>query len=209
MVGARPGKENLLVQASVRPLAQVALDDLDLNEAARPSVPPYANVTEQQLHAGRHLAAIHRIHLREISKARMVLRHVSEGTSDPSALIEALRDMDMSQNYRLFGNICGQECRMLQFHHDAEEHHMFPALETNGTDQVRCMVAKLREEHLVVHELIERLEEAAHTLKSTLSEQSFANAAEIFDKLEAVVRSHFGYEETGLSEALGVHVGYI
>lgn len=198
-----------MTQASARSLAQVALEDLDLNEAARPSVQPYSNVTEQQMNAGRHLAAIHRMHLREISKARMILRHVTEGTSDPSALIEALRAMDMSQNYRLFGNICGRECKMLQFHHDAEEHHIFPALEASGTDQVRCMVAKLREEHFVVHELIERLEEAAHALSSNPSNQSFSNAAEIFDKLEAVVRSHFGYEETGLREALGVHVGFI
>ena len=116
---------------------QVALDDLDLNEAARPSVPPYANVTDEQRQAGRHLTAIHRMHLREISKARMILRHVTDGTSDPTAFIEALRDMEMAQNYRLFGNICGQECRMLQFHHDAEEHHMFPALEANGTDEIR------------------------------------------------------------------------
>lgn len=196
-------------QTHARPLAQVALGALDLNEAARPTVPPYSNVTEQQLQAGRHLTAIHRMHLREISKARMVLRHVAEGTSDPSALIEALRDMDMSQNYRLFGNICGQECRMLQFHHDAEEEHMFPALEANGTDSIRCMVAKLREEHLVVHELIDRLVEAAHALTSRPDDQSFSKATEVFDKLEAVVRSHFGYEESGLKEALGVHVGYI
>lgn len=196
-------------ETNTRPLARVALQALDLDEAARPSVPPYPNVTGQQLEAGRHLAAIHRMHLREISKARMVLRHVAEGMSDPAALIEALRDMDMSQNYRLFGNICGQECRMLQFHHDAEEHYMFPALEANGTDNVRCMVAKLREEHLVVHELIDRLMEAAHALGSRPDGPSFLKAAEVFDKLEAVVRSHFGYEETGLKEALGVHVGYI
>ena len=174
---------------------QVALDDLDLNEAARPSVPPYANVTDEQRQAGRHLTAIHRMHLREISKARMILRHVTDGTSDPTAFIEALRDMEMAQNYRLFGNICGQECRMLQFHHDAEEHHMFPALEANGTDEIRCMVAKLRGEHLVVHELIDRLVEAAHSLSSYPDDRGFIQAATIFDKLEAVVRSHFGYEE--------------
>jgi len=190
-------------------LVQVALHDLDLNEAARPSVPPYANVTDEQRQAGRHLTAIHRMHLREISKARMILRHVTDGTSDPTAFIEALRDMEMAQNYRLFGNICGQECRMLQFHHDAEEHHMFPALEANGTDEIRCMVAKLREEHLVVHELIDRLVEAAHSLSSYPDDRGFIQAATIFDKLEAVVRSHFGYEETGLKDALGVHVGYI
>lgn len=192
-----------------RPLADLALEVLDLDEAARPHVPPYANVTEQQKQAGRHLVAIHRMHLREISKARMVLRHIRDGALDPAALISALQGMDMSQNYRLFGNICGQECRMLQFHHDAEEQHMFPALEANGTKHIRCMVAKLRQEHLVVHELLDRLEEAAQTLISAPTVGAFSTATEVFDKLEAVVRSHFGYEETGLKDALGVHVGYI
>lgn len=192
-----------------RPLETLSLHDLDLRENARPTVPPYPNVSEEQRHAGRHLAAIHRMHLREISKARLVLRHVSEGTSDPTVLLEALQNIEMSQNYRLFGNLCGQECRVLQFHHDAEEHHMFPALETNGTDEIRCVVAKLREEHVVVHELLERLQEAAFALISAPTEPSFTRTAKIFDKLEAVVRSHFGYEETELKDALGVHVGFI
>ena len=86
---------------------------------------------------------------------------------------------------------------------------MFPALEANGTDDIRCVVAKLREEHIVVHELLERLQEAAQALNCEPNEQSFSQAAEIFDKLEAVVRSHFGYEETELKDALGIHVGFI
>ena len=192
-----------------RPLADVALEEFDLDEAARPHVPPYANVTEQQKQAGRHLVAIHRMHLHEISKARMVLRHIRDGALDPTALITALQDMDMSQNYRLFGNICGQECRMLQFHQDAEEQHMFPALEANGTEDIRCIVAKLREEHLVVHLLLDRLQEAAQALISVPTEGAFSTTTEVFDKLKAVVRSHFGYEETGLKDALGVHVGFI
>jgi hypothetical protein len=198
-----------LSRINARPLADVALEVLDLDEAARPHVPPYENVTEQQKQAGRHLVAIHRMHLREISKARMVLRHIRDGALDPAALITAQQDMDMNQNYRLFGNICGQECRMLQFHHDAEEQHMFPALEAHGTEEIRCMVAKLRQEHLVVHELLDRLGEAAQALISAPTESAFSTAAEVFDKLEAVVRSHFGYEETGLKDALGVHLGYI
>jgi hemerythrin superfamily protein len=192
-----------------RPLETLALHELDLREDARPFVPPYVNVTEDQRHAGRHLATIHRMHLREISKARMVLRHVTDGTSDPAALIEALQNMEMTQNYRLFGNLCGQECRVLQFHHDAEEHHMFPELEAKGTDEIRCVIAKLREEHVVVHELLERLQKAALALISAPTEPLFTKTAEIFDKLEAVVRSHFGYEETELKDALGVHVGFI
>lgn len=192
-----------------RPLRDLPLDQLDLNEPARPTAPAYLPLTAFQKQAGQHLMAIHRMHLRELSKARMVLRHVTEGQTDPSALVEALRDLDLSQNFRLFGNLCGQECRMLQFHHDAEEAHMFPALEATAPEPIRRIVAKLRAEHEVVHELLDRLSEAAETLALTPSEAAFTEAHRLFDKFEAVVRSHFGYEETELKDALGVHVGHI
>ncbi|WP_277620938.1 hypothetical protein [Pseudophaeobacter leonis] len=41
------------------------------------------------------------------------------------------------------------------------------------------------------------------------SDANFAQAATIFRKLEEVVRSHFGYEETELAEAIGYYLGSI
>jgi hemerythrin len=61
----------------------------------------------------------------------------------------------------------------------------------------------------VVHELIIRLGRAAHTLAENPSDANFAQAAATFRKLEEVVRSHFGYEETELAEAIGYYLGSI
>ncbi|MEO1911552.1 MAG: hypothetical protein ABGX10_14140, partial [Paracoccus sp. (in: a-proteobacteria)] len=64
-------------------------------------------------------------------------------------------------------------------------------------------------EHEVVHELIIRLDRAADALSEDPSDENFVQAAMIFRKLEEVVRSHFGYEETELAEAIGYYLGAI
>ena len=71
------------------------------------------------------------------------------------------------------------------------------------------IVAKLMSEHEVVHELIIRLDRAADKLVADPSEANFIGASEIYRKLEEVVRSHFGYEETELEEAIGYYLGGI
>ena len=95
---------------------------------------------------------------------------------------------------------------MLNFHHDAEEHHVFPQIEAKGSEAFRQVVAQLRKEHLVVHELIVRLQSAAEALVGSPDEAQFQETAAILAQLETVIRSHFGYEETELAEALGVYV---
>ena len=192
-----------------RDLSNTPLSELDLNENARPSAPDIPNLTDAQKSVGRHLKAIHRHHLREISRARSVLTHIEQGDADPSSLLEALKGMDLFDNMRVFGNLCGRECQMLTFHHDAEEQQAFPVLEQRGSEGLKLVVAKLRSEHLVVHELIQRLEQAANGLMSSPSETQFQTTREIFDVLERVVRSHFSYEETEIGDALGVHLGML
>lgn len=187
-------------------LSKTPVADLDLNESARPSAPEIPNLTDAQRDAGRHLRAIHRHHLREISRARSVLTHIEQGDQDPSALLDALKGMDLFDNMRVFGNLCGRECQMLNFHHDAEQQQVFPALETRGPVGLQKVVAKLRAEHLVVHELIHRLENAAADLISAPSETQLQTTREIFDTLERIVRSHFSYEETEIGDALGVYM---
>lgn len=182
-------------------LSHKALEDLSLDEAERPKAPPIGD-GEPPSHNGRHLAAIHRGHLMEIAKSRQVLRYAREGAADPQQLLDALKDMTLTENMRIFGSLCGQECRMLEFHHNAEEFHMFPELEGQKIPELTAVVAKLRAEHKVVHELLERLSAAAGRLVNHPSEANFDLCADIFEKLEAVVRSHFSYEETELRDAL-------
>lgn len=115
----------------------------------------------------------------------------------------------MGQNLRAFGSLCGQECRVLTMHHDIEGADMFPRIETAGGGIFAAIVAKLRSEHEVVHELLQRLDRATDTLIADPTEAHFNDAAAIFRKLEQVIRSHFGYEETELAEAIGFYLGQI
>lgn len=59
------------------------------------------------------------------------------------------------------------------------------------------------------HELIIRLGRAAEALAEDPRDANFVQAAATFRKLEEVVRSHFGYEETELAEAIGYYLGAI
>lgn len=184
-----------------RPLSEITIDP-----SLRPSAPKIDGVTPDQLAKGRQLAAIHRMHLMELSRMQRVLDEIEKGQADPSSLPSFVLAMDMTQNFRTFGNLCGQECRMLSFHHAAEEQHMFPELERKANDGIRAVVKRLHEEHQIVHALIERLHLAAVALVSEPNDGTFADTRVKFNALSDVVRSHFGYEETELAEAIGVHL---
>ena len=185
-------------------LKATPLDALDLDEDHRPKAPAFAEVTEVQRRQGRGLAAIHRFHLQDMGRISMVIDRIRAGDDPPERLQQVILAADMTQNYRAFGTLCGQECRVLTFHHDAEENGLFPELEAKAPEGIRAVVAKLKAEHAVVHELLDRLTEAAQALIDDASDANFSTASRVFEKLEAVVRSHFRYEETELEEAIGI-----
>lgn len=180
------------------------LSDLTVDDAERPSAPTFDTVSDDQKDAGRHLAAIHRHHLMDMARIAMVLRRIKAGDSPPEELKQIVLAADMLQNFRAFGNLCGQECRVLTMHHNIEQEMVFPQLEARGSDALRAVVARLREEHKVVHELLERLAASAHALTDDPTDAQFEEASAVFSQLEQVVRSHFKYEETELADALGV-----
>ena len=163
-------------------LSQHALEDLDLDEAARPQAPKIDGATADHL------------------------RRIEAGDAPPEDLRNIVLASDMGQNFRAFGSLCGQECKILTMHHDIEGADMFPRLEAAGGGVFADIVAKLRAEHEVVHELLVRLERAAMALMYDQTEETFADAAAIFRKLETVIRSHFKYEETELAEAIGYYL---
>lgn len=186
-----------------------SLDELSVDEAGRPKAPPVPEATDIHRRQGRQLAAIHRHYLREMAQIGAVLARVEARDAPPEHLKQLVLSLDMAENFRAFGSLCGRECQVLKFHHDIESADMFPRIEAAGGGMFRAVVAKLKAEHEVVHELIIRLASAADTLAQDPSEENFAQAANIFRKLEEVVRSHFGYEETELAEAIGYYLGSI
>lgn len=194
---------------SMKDLSTHPLDDLTLDEPSRPKAPKVPAATDMHRRQGRQLAAIHRHYLMEMAQIGAVLARIEAGEAPPEKLKQIVLSLDMADNFRAFGNLCGRECQVLKFHHDIEGSDMFPRIEAAAGGIFREVVAKLLSEHEVVHELIIRLSRAADALMIDPKEANFVHAATTYRKLEEVVRSHFGYEETELTEAIGYYLGSI
>ena len=179
------------------------LRDLNVEFGERPSMPALQNVTEAEHRAGLHLAAIHRMHLRDMQRLTHMLEQVEQGTVSPEVFAQEVSNVELTHNMRMFGTMCGRECHVLTFHHDAEEHMIFPQLEQQNIQALSRVVKRLKQEHLIVHELITRLETAAQALVQNPDAHNLAKTKATFAQLHTVVISHFGYEETELREALG------
>ena len=190
-------------------LSSRSLDDLTLDEAARPLAPKVPSATDRHRRQGRQLAAIHRHYLMEMARIGAILARIEAGDTPPDTLSHIVLSLDMAENFRAFGNLCGHECQILKFHHDIEGAEMFPRVAAAGDGMFRAVVAKLMSEHEVVHELIVRLGDAAEALAKAPVEDNLVRAAATYRKLEEVVRSHFRYEETELEEAIGYYLGAI
>lgn len=174
-----------------------------LDETARPKAPRIEGVTWQQRMHGRRLAMIHELHLGQMADVRRMMEQVAAGEADADGLDAALSAMEMRRNYRAFGNLCGHECQMLTFHHTGEDRMLFPLLMQKGSDGLRKVIERLAAEHEVIHHLIERMEEAASAATADPGADSFKRLRAAFEELERMVKSHFGYEQEELEEALG------
>ncbi len=170
-----------------------------LDDSKRPKAPKIEGLNAFQRARGRRLKWFHDHHRAQLAEVARALE-----TLDAPALSDQVSKLDMSANYRMFGNLCGQECQMLTGHHTIEDMHMFPQLHQEGSDGVKKVVERLMAEHLVVHELIEELESRAWACLQNPSSETFAAAKESFKALDTCVRSHFGYEETELEDSLSV-----
>ena len=180
-------------------------DNIILPDAStRPKAPKIAGVTENQRRQGRRLALFHEMHLRELAKVRRAMAAVFEGEGTAEALLVTISSMQMFGNMRQFGNLCGAACEMLTGHHMIEDQYVFPALQGH-TEGLNRVVGRLRAEHLVIHELLLRLEAAARALIAGPGATAARELRAEFGQLERFVISHFGYEQTELEEALGVY----
>jgi hypothetical protein len=185
-------------------VAAIALPlPVPLDDATRPKAPPIPGATAGQRARGRRLALIHGLHREQLDEVRAVMEEIVRAERPASDLPPLVGGLSMLASYRRFGTLCGAECQMLTYHHGGEDAELFPRLlgHSPGLDLV---VRRLMAEHETVHALIERLEAGAAAAVANPGPETFAALREVFEALDRVVRSHFGYEETELEEALGV-----
>ncbi|MCR6633400.1 hemerythrin domain-containing protein [Devosia sp.] len=183
-------------------LSAMLLDIKFLDDATRPPVPVLENLTAAQRAPGHHLRMIHD-HLRDnmVTLGKLIER--ANARQATLADIAAETDnMAMVANYRRFGNLCGQHCGIVNTHHTIEDHHLFPVLGQQGP-AFKAIADRLTAEHIVVHELLERLVAALNDLAAEPSETRFNDAREIYHALERVLLSHLGWEEEAMGDALG------
>ena len=87
------------------------LTELTLDEAERPRAVTIPGATDAERQAGRQLARIHRAYLQEMAQIGAVLQRIEAGDAPPEDLVRIVLSLDMAQNYRAFGSLCGQGCR--------------------------------------------------------------------------------------------------
>ena len=176
-----------------------------LDDSTRPKAPRIKGLSPFQEWQGKRLALIHRMHLEEMDHTRRIMEQIEAGEARLADLGDAVSSLNMAESYRAFGNLCGRECQLLTFHHMAEDQAVFPVLDRQGSEGLRKVVERLRAEHDVIHALLEELQAAARAAVSRADAKSFAILKESLARLDRTVRSHFGYEEVELEQALGFH----
>lgn len=178
------------------------LDITFMDDITRPLAPKLPELTEAQKGGGRHLKYVHD-HLRaNVVQLTRLIASIELGEISAQEALDQTKTMDMIQNYRRFGNLCGRFCQTVNTHHSIEDAHLFPALSAKG-EAWKKVIDRLEAEHVVVHELLVRLIDMLNLLIESPIPENFAQARLVNEKLNEVLLSHLGYEEDEIGDALG------
>ncbi len=148
---------------------------------------------------GQHLVDVHD-HLRaELDRLHDLLDQVKAGAISASDARGALNEMTMRQNNWALGAYCAQYCSLLTQHHSLEDQAVFPHLR-NSDAALTPVVDRLEQEHLVIHDVVLRLDRA---LVAHLHDPSdFDRLRDALGLLTDTLLSHLAYEEQQLVEPL-------
>lgn len=188
--------------ASPHLLAMLLKDIQFLDDATRPPIPDLPGIQEHQRLPGQHLKMIHD-HLRHnMETLGRLIERAAEGRASPADVAAETADLVMVTNYRRFGTLCGQYCQFVHGHHSIEDQAIFPSL-AEQSPAFKAISDRLVAEHVVVHQLLEKLIDALIALADAPDRQKFDDTVEIYRALEKVLLSHLGYEEEAIGDALG------
>ena len=176
-----------------------------LDDNTRPKSPKLEGATPKHLASGHHLKMIHRYHLIQLSAVRRKLDEIEQGIGKFATLHKAIATLEMRKSLQMFGNLCGQECEMLNAHHSIESQMLFPVLHERGNAGIKKVVERLMAEHEIVHHYLNELEFHSLANLQNPTTVTFTAIKETFLALEKTIHSHFKYEETELETAIGYY----
>jgi hypothetical protein len=191
-VAARTG-----VTPTLAPTTRLSVETV-LQEASRPRLAePDAGVafTGRGQGAGRHLVDVHDHYRQEMAQVRAVLDEVRAGGQDVGAARGAVQQMALRANNWTLGGYCQAQCHSLTQHHTMESDGIFPHLVRSQPD-LAPVLERLNAEHLVIHELLERVDRALVQLVAQPGD--YGPISDALDLLTDTISSHFAYEESQL-----------
>jgi alkanesulfonate monooxygenase SsuD/methylene tetrahydromethanopterin reductase-like flavin-dependent oxidoreductase (luciferase family)/iron-sulfur cluster repair protein YtfE (RIC family) len=145
------------------------------------------------------LVGIHDMLRQELSELRDILRQVRDGAMHAADARGALNEMALRQNDWTLGTICSRYCGVVAAHHSGEDSVLFPHL-ARREPQLKPVIDRLTDEHLVIHEAIEKVD---HALVQHMTRPEGHDAIQdAIDFLTDALLSHLAYEEQELVEPL-------
>lgn len=158
--------------------------------------------------AGQHLRDVHHHYRGELDRLHDVLGQVREGSLSAGAARSEVNDMALRANTWVLGSVCQSYCFSLTQHHTLESDLMFPHL-ARQDGELAPVVARLGEEHLAIHYLLEAVDAALVALVSRPGDlgtdvggTDFGGIDVAVELLSSALLSHFAYEEQELAAAL-------
>jgi len=171
-----------------------------IDDATRPRVAGAVELTPRQRLGGDHLRMVHDHFRHQLAALTRAVEGVRNGAGDLDDVRAGVHGLAPALSAQQVAGMCGEVCRFLTMHHTIEDQAMFPAVAT--LEAYAPVAARLAEEHLVIHEHLERVDDLAVAVHSDP-----ARVAELVDavgELRRDLESHFSYEETEMAEPLGL-----
>jgi hypothetical protein len=175
-----------------------------IDDATRPRVAGSVELDARQRAAGDHLRMVHDHFRHQLETLTRAVEALQEASGDGAREVEAVRagvhGLAPSLTAQQVAGLCGQVCRFLTMHHTIEDQSMFPAVAT--MEAYAPVAARLAEEHLVVHDHLERVDDLAVAVRTDPGR--IGELVTAVADLRADLESHFAYEESEMSEPLGL-----
>jgi alkanesulfonate monooxygenase SsuD/methylene tetrahydromethanopterin reductase-like flavin-dependent oxidoreductase (luciferase family) len=181
-------------------------------DSTRPHLPPSGaeqNHTDVGRHAAQSLLKVHDLLRSELSELRDILQQVRDKTMRAGDARAALNEMVLRQNDWTLGAACARYCGVVTQHHGVEDAAVFPHL-ANREPQLTPVIERLTQEHLVIHDAIQDVDQALVTHMAGSPNHDVIQDA--IDYLTDALLSHLGYEEEELMEPvarLGLYPGQV
>jgi hypothetical protein len=179
---------------------------LPWDEAARPTYAAPSAASYPNAAIPQHLVDIH-VHLRgELAQVRDIVDQVRRGQLSVGAARSEINTMTMRQNNWTLGAYCESYCRIVTGHHTLEDRSVFTHLRRSDPD-LGAVLDRLSEEHVVIHDVLEQVDDALVGLVGAPSYGADARTAldelqRALDLLTDTLLSHLAYEERELIDPL-------